>query len=118
MKVHNVKILPKSFSDYYDLTELGEEYDIPVFVTATGADVAIYWYAYGGCAGVGQILFRVNGIWYMHDCGHCSCYGPTDRIGNLGEGYKTLDDVLKNCSDDLKIEVEPLIKFAKSRRYK
>ncbi len=72
-----------------------------------GIDLAAYWYGSGSYEGAGNIIARKNGRWYHHDCGHCSCYGPTD-VDFSGAGDKSLDTLLASCSLELKSDIEPL----------
>jgi len=51
-----------------------------------GVDVFIYDYSSGSYEGSGNALFRKNGKWFLHNMGHCSCYGPTENIDSCGHG--------------------------------
>ncbi len=114
MKVYRLKGTPLDFN-YSESCEL--EDDELKTIEELGADVVFYWYSYGSYEGSGQILFRINKKWYLHDAGHCSCYGPTDDI-ELTSPYDSPDDILKNCSEEYQKEIEPLIELAKSEHYK
>ncbi len=74
-------------------------------------DIAFYWYASGSSEGSGYLLMKKGDEWYLHNCGHCSCHGPTDII-ELKNG-KTLDEIENSLSDGLRKEVMPLIIRAK-----
>lgn len=82
----------------------------------TGAQVAFYWYVSGSYEGSGQLLLFKDGRWYLHDCGHCSCYGPTEDI-KTDDPIDTLDGVQARCSKELWPLVEPLVKLAESKGY-
>lgn len=82
-----------------------------------GCDVAAYWYVSGSYEGSGHIVYRVNGKWNHHNCGHCSCYGPLESIDNEGR-EETLDELAQNCSDGLLEEgISALITVLKENGY-
>ena len=115
MKVYRIKKIPEIYSPYFESAEF-DEYDLSE-LEKLGADVVFYWYAKGYYEGSGQILFLLDGKWYLHDAGHCSCFGPTDNI-NLREYYNNLEELLKHCSDEYKEQILPLIELAKKKGYK
>jgi hypothetical protein len=39
-----------------------------------------YWYDYSDWEGSGTGVSKAADGWRIHDIGHCSCYGPTERI--------------------------------------
>lgn len=78
-------------------------------LAATGADYAAYWYATGSYCGAGHIIARKVSRWYHHDCGHCSCYGPTEGIDFSGPGFASVEELLDNCSEDLRDQLRPLV---------
>jgi hypothetical protein len=49
-----------------------------------------------------------DGLWYHHDLGHCSCYGPTENI-ELVRGFATIGSLLENCSEGLRKDLECLV---------
>jgi len=88
-------------------------------IRKTGADVVFYWYNKGAYDGCGQVLFRAHGKWFVHDAGHCSCYGPTDALHAEPEtGFESLDAVLHRCSDEYGNYLAPLIALARKKGYK
>lgn len=116
MKIFNLGKIPEGYDCYGDtVTEFGD-YDLED-LKKIEADAVFYWYATGCFDGTGQILFRVDKKWYLHDCGHCSCYGPTEHI-ILTDSFDTLEEVKNRCSDELWTEVKPLVEMAKSKRFK
>ena len=60
---------------------------------------------------MGQILMRKGGLFDIHDAGHCSCYGPTERAEFRGVPF---DQLLEGWTEEHIKEVEPLIAMAKS----
>ena len=115
IKVHrlNDAKIPKRYCDdlEYDSEEL-DDYDlekIPV-----GIEEVWYWYMTGNYCGAGQmILLGKDGKYYIHDMGHCSCYGPTDEIETLG-GIESLAEL--KMTDEADDEIAPLVKMVK-RKY-
>ena len=83
--------------------------EIPPFVKE-------FWtnYSYGCYDGSGQLLMLTeDGLWHLHDCSHCSCYGPTDRIytalvSEPGTGA-TLDSIVADLSVGYREELQPLL---------
>jgi len=63
-------------------------------IKAFGADLAIYWYEYEGYEGSGYILMKKGLKWYINDCSHCSCYGPTEHI-NDATSYNSIEELKK-----------------------
>ncbi|NOY60282.1 MAG: hypothetical protein GXO75_15335 [Calditrichaeota bacterium] len=117
MKVYFLDKLPLKYPGEYESMEF-EDYELKR-LEDVGAEAVFYWYGAGSYLGAGQILYRrKDGKWYLHDAGHCSCYGPTDEVYEDKPIGNTLDEVLQKCSDELKREVEPLVKLAKSKHYK
>ena len=103
MKMHRIEEIPTGF-DYYTTASF-DDYDLQEI--PNNVEELWYWYAQGSYEGVGQVLMRTDdGLWHHHDCGHCSCYGPTERI-NVNNG-QPLDELLTRCSGDLVHELKPL----------
>ncbi len=76
-------------------------------------DVFIYSYAYGCYEGSGNALFRMQGLWYLHSMGHCSCYGPMENIDSCGVGKKLKDIQMSN---EYREETKSL--FDRARKFK
>jgi hypothetical protein len=68
--------------------------DLSCFGAAEGHEWVVYDYEYGDYDGSGWAVSFSDGKYYLHNLGHCSCYGPFDESG---EEVK-LDDII---SDDL-----------------
>lgn len=107
--------MPKLEHEYCSDSEL-EEYDLEDLYK-TNAQAAFYWYAVGSYEGTGQVLILKEGKWYLHDCGHCSCYGPMEHLDLKAPIADSLTGVRDKCSVDLWIEVEPLVLLAESKGY-
>lgn len=104
MKTHRIQEIPSVF-DYYTTSEL-DDYDLKEI--PHNVEELWYWYASASYEGAGHILIRTDdGLWHHHDCGHCSCYGPTERI-SIKNG-QPLADLLARCSGGLLEELKPLI---------
>jgi hypothetical protein len=108
MITHNLKQFPDGYKYHYGELEALSDYELK-YIESLGIDEVWYWYASGSYEGCGQILMRKGDLYDTHDAGHCSCYGPTDRISFNG---RPLDDLIKALSDDLKKEVEFLLSSA------
>ena len=106
MKISRLEELPKGF-DYLDSEPFSQsEFD---YIKTFGIDEIWYWYGSGSYEGAGQILMRKGKLYDLHNCGHCSCYGPTQDVAFNG---KPLDKLVKSLSEDLFKEVEELLKMA------
>lgn len=105
---HNYANFPDEVDYRYgEIMEL-ENYDL-ITLENLGIDEIWYWYAQGGYEGSGQILMRKGDLYDVHDAGHCSCYGPTERADFIGKPFKELfDSISKEYMKDLK----PLFKLA------
>ena len=74
------------------------------------------WYQYEARPhdydGIGVMLIKSQGLYYIHDMGHCSCYGPTCEV-SLSKGFKKLEDVKASCSKEYWFkDVQPLFEAA------
>lgn len=98
-----------------DKTTSFDEYDLESLPGSL--DVGAYWYKPGSYEGSGHMVYRVGGKWNHHDCGHCSCYGPTEHISDVGV-FDSLDHLRANCSKDLIEEgIDDLISLLKEKGY-
>ena len=67
-----------------------------------------YWYGYGCYEGSGHIIaVDEDGLWHHHDCSHCSCYGPLERIDFSIDG-KPLIEMYESFSSGLLAELQPI----------
>jgi len=57
-------------------------------------DFLIYNHTCESYEGYGMALAQKNGKWYVHDMGHCSCYGPFDEFC-FDKPYSTLEETIK-----------------------
>ncbi len=74
---------------------------------------AAYYYGAYDYEGQGQILMRKKKRWYLHDMGHCSCYGPLEEI-EFTHGFKTLQKLYKNITGTWLKEIMILVDCAKT----
>ena len=109
MKLINLEKIPESVTYYGEISHFGE-FDIEE-LSKCDIDIGYYWYAIAPYEGSGQLLFHTSKGWNLHDCGHCSCFGPIDRI-NCAVGFD-LEELYNNCSEGLKEEVEILFEAAR-----
>lgn len=100
---------------YFTDSEFGEE-ELGE-LKKKGVEVVFYWYSTGNDEGAGQVLFLRRGKWYLHDAGHCSCYGPLDQLYDCGEGYSSLGEIESVLSQEYLGEVKHLIKTALHKGY-
>lgn len=73
---------------------------------------AWYWYGEGDYEGTGYILMLKDNKYYVHDMGHCSCYGPLEDI-NFSRGYDSFDEIEANCSKEEYEQIKPLVEMAR-----
>lgn len=114
MKLHSYGKIPEGYDYGYGDTEEFSEYDIEDI--PSDIEEAWYWYASRSYEGAGQLLMLKEGRFYTHDCGHCSCYGPTDHI-TLGAGFGSLAELTASCTEEALKEIKPLIDMAKAQGY-
>ena len=61
-----------------------------------GIQFAMYYYEQSSSyEGLGICLAFKDNLWYTHDLGHCSCYGPFDGF-NLKEPFEKLKDAIRD----------------------
>jgi len=63
-------------------------------------DVLFYWYEYYSYSGGGRLLMRDNNKWYLHDMGHCSCYGPLSDANKAPFIADKLSEIKDKCSEE------------------
>jgi len=101
---HDIETIPVDYK-YLSPSDLtNSELDDIVLL---GIDECWYWYWAGNYEGSGQILMRKGELYDIDSLGHCSCYGPTEKLSFNG---KKLEEI--QMSEDLKKEVSPLIEIA------
>lgn len=104
------KTLPNGKTYTWGDSDSLSDSDLDAF-KSLGAEILVYWYVNGGYDGSGSALFCVNGLWHIHNMGHCSCYGPTENLALSGPG-ETLEELRKRCSQGYSEEVEHLFECA------
>ena len=113
MKIYNYAKFPEGFDyNYGDICDF-DTWDLE---RLKDFDEVYYWYATGSYEGSGHLIGLLKGKWYMHDCGHCSCYGPTEHL-DVSENfaYDSLEELERACSKGLIPQVRPLIDMAKEK---
>lgn len=87
-------------------------YDAEQIESAAGEPTeAWYWYCYGSYEGAGQMILHNSCGWFLHDMGHCSCYGPTCHI-ELTTAHASLEALVKNCTAELQGLLTSLVEAA------
>ena len=108
MKVNFLGKFPKNYEAYGKLEEL-ESYDLE-YLNKLCLDEIWYWYSTAPYEGSGQILMRKGELYDLHDAGHCSCYGPTERVEFNGQ---ELDCLAKSLIGDyMEKEAKELFEIA------
>ncbi len=90
---------------YGECEELSE-YDIKDI--PEGVEEFWYWYNTAPYEGYGHCIFRIGNRWQEWGLDHCSCYGPLENI-LLRKGVVDVQELLENCSEHYKSEIEPLV---------
>lgn len=108
---HNYGKNPYGYEYAYSdiLTDDLEDYELDDLIKV-GVEEIWFWYARGGYEGSGQMLMRGHGGFDVHDMGHCSCYGPTERV--TFNPKETLSGLRETVSDEYDKEIAPLIEMA------
>ena len=95
-----------NFKDYsiqeiskYEFDKIKEEYNF---------DFIIYYYLENGYEGAGYLIARKEDKYFLHCCGHCSCYGPIEHI-STSYPYNSVQEIYDNSSDELKKLIMPLL---------
>lgn len=116
MKIFKCDTATSKEYSWGELSEFtGDEIDL---IVATGAEAAFYWYVAGSYEGSGQLLILKDGKWYIHDCGHCSCYGPTSDIYLTESLSDTLIGLKDKFTEEAWKDIEPLVCLAQENGYK
>jgi hypothetical protein len=110
IKVIECKTPETADSVYWDISYL-TTFDIER-LESLGVEKAWYWYSQGSYEGSGQLLMLKDGLYYTHDMGHCSCYGPTDNL-ELQNG-KVLEALEASSSKEYWQSILPLVKKARA----
>ncbi len=117
MKVHRHKGVPTLFSGLYK----GEPFrDIELeHIRGAGYSEVWYWYATGNYEGTGYAILRKPGDrgYYVAYLGHCSCYGPTENIGDA-DRWTSIAAIIKGATKELRWELAPLLAMIKRQNKK
>lgn len=82
MEIHYLNKFPNGYQAYGELSTL-DEYDLND-LKDLNLDEIWYWYSTAPYEGSGQLLMRRGDLYDLHDAGHCSCYGPCERVKFVG----------------------------------
>ena len=104
MIIHNLNQFPAELDYRYGSISELDSYDMEA-LDKYDADEVWYWYACGSYEGSGQMLIRKGNLYGIHDMGHCSCYGPLDR---MNFSLEPLAELKSSCSSEYLKEVESL----------
>jgi hypothetical protein len=105
MIIHNLNKFPAELNYRYGALDELSSYDMGYLNRYYDADEVWYWYSSGSYEGSGQMLIRKGDLYDIHDMGHCSCYGPLDR---MSLSFKPLEELKSSCSSEYLKEVESL----------
>lgn len=106
--IHNINKIPDGHDYLWGNLSEFDEYDLDD-LKLLELDEAWYWYVQGSYEGSGQILMRRGDLYDLADCGHCSCYGPVERISFRGMPF---EDLIKIITPELLKESIDLFKAA------
>lgn len=91
-----------------------EEYELKP-LAALGLAEIWYWYQQGQYEGAGMVLMRREAegrsVWDSHDCGHCSCYGPTEDVKFTP--HDSLQDLGAQYSEEARRDLDPCLDAAR-----
>lgn len=97
--------VPFKTDDYYSDTAIKSE----DFIAELGEfEWLIYSYGTAPYCGSGDMIWKKKDLYYHHDMGHCSCYGWENNM-NQEEGFSSLEELLKNSSEEINENMNPLI---------
>lgn len=102
---HNGDLSPR-----YDLGQWEELDGWDLDKMPDGTDALHYWYQIGSYEGTGEALFRCDGQWFRWDMGHCSCFGPLEKVDKSMPWNLQGEDM----TDELRNEIAPLDEAARS----
>ena len=108
MKINILGRFPEGYSGYGSIDKL-DDYDVRQ-LAGLNLDEIWYWYSSAPYEGSGQLLMRRGNEYSLHDMGHCSCYGPTERA-NFHIG-RTLKEIAESLSGEYMVECNPLLEAA------
>jgi len=98
MLIKNLEKFPENLN--FSHGEISSIYDDDFkFLENLGIEAAYYWYVCGSYEGSGQMIALKENKWYVHDLGHCSCYGPLEHF-TLKNPLNSLDEIKENSSDE------------------
>jgi len=105
--IHNIEKFPDGMKyPYGDIQEL-ESYDLERI--PRDVDECWYWYATAPYEGSGYMFMRKDNLYAIESLGHCSCYGPLERMGTID--WKDLEKI--ELTEGLNLEVKALIELAR-----
>ena len=52
----------------------------------------VYYYESGSYEGSGFAVWKIKDKFFYDDLGHCSCYGPTDRLKSFAFSFDEVKD--------------------------
>lgn len=94
--------------DSYDLEYINQAHTNTPFL------FGCYIYGSGSYCGSGYIILLSKRKWYLIDCGHCSCYGPTEDLsGGMKEdkwSWKSYTEMKRKITAAYFDEIEVLFK--------
>jgi hypothetical protein len=75
--------------------ELSKEYDCPN-IQKLGCKWFVYYYQSGDYEGSGFAVWKKGRKFFYSDLGHCSCYGPTEKLESIDYTFKEITKIASN----------------------
>lgn len=101
-----MKIVDYKGKKFVFLNEELSDYEMDEF--PDGVSVVVVNYEAGSYDGSGDLVMVKDGKYYLHNCSHCSCNGPTDGM-NLLNGYDSLEAI--KTSKDYEEDIKPILEW-------
>ena len=101
MKIYCINnTFDKSPNDYCDDFSEFSDYDLSK-LKDSGVEEIWYWYAEGDYCGNGALIARIGNEYSLHECDHCSCYGPLEEFEFYGREFSKLRKSMSKEAYDL-----------------
>jgi hypothetical protein len=76
-------------------------------------DLAVYSYESGSYDGSGFAVFKKGDMWFYHEMGHCSCYGPLSEVYSSKNMLVSFEDMEKIAEKGYNDHAKNVIKYIK-----
>ncbi len=78
---------------------LNEDSQVDDCLEIYGVEFIVYYYGHEDYSGYGMALLYKDNKWFVHDMGHCSCYGPYEYL-DFKTPVDSLDEVIRLIRDE------------------